>query len=144
MAGTKVIPPERAIMREMSGSHWAAASRLAEVVGSTTSEVGSRLRRLETLGHVQSMQGVGGKEWRLTAQGVDFKQAHLAGWRPLVGWGQDPRRTSVRKTDGRKIGRVLYPDRGSGSDPSSVARWGVEYADGSFDWEPPSALEVLA
>lgn len=143
MTGTKVVPPERVVMRNMSSTHWASAATLAGVSGMTVGDVGSRLRRLEGLGHVQSMPAQSGKQWRLTAKGLEFKQGHLAGWRSLVGWDGDPRLSSVRNVSSRLVGRVLYPYNASGkADPKLASKWGVEYVTG-FVWESPEDLEVL-
>jgi hypothetical protein len=143
VVGTKVTPPERAVMRNMSSTHWASAATIAGYTGMVLGDVSSKLRRLEALGHVQAMPAQSGKQWRLTPKGLQFKQGHLAGWRTLVGWGGDPRTTSVRSTKTKRVGRVTYPYNASGkADPTLATKWGVQYGE-AFAWEYPEDLEVL-
>lgn len=136
----KVTPPERAMLREMARGWWASAEEIGRLAGLPTSKVTAKLRRLVGLDMVQSMDS-NGKRYRLTAEGERWKVEHLGTrWIALEGSGLDARTAAVRHRDSRQMVRVCYP---YDADTATSSKWGVEFPDGRFAWEPTYNLEAL-
>ena len=137
--GVKVTPPEREVIRALSAATWASAAQIAQAVRWPTSKVTVKLRRLASLGLVESMPGSGGKVYRLTKAGALWRSEHVAEpWVPLHEFDGNPIFHVLRHRDTKAMCDALYPWEG----PQRGSRWGVRYGDGRFAWEPVTALEV--
>lgn len=135
----KVTPPEREILRALSAASWAGADQVSIAVRLPTPKVTAKLKRLLGIGLVEAMPGSGARVYRLTKDGAAWRAEHLPEpWVTLAEFDGNPIFCAVRHRDTKAMCKALYPWTG----PNAGSKWGVEYGDGRFAWEPVTALEV--